>query len=355
MVALHKLSGDILSLTLISAFISIICCFLASHLAKRFSGQDKRERHWIHDSHIPRVGGISIAATFLGISFFLDEPVQALGVKLFISASPILLCGICEDFGFRTKPRVRIVAGFLASALAISLFDANLTRTEIFFLDPLLNIPVIAIALTLFASTTLAHAYNLVDGLNGLSSGLGMLALLLFSAIAYQKGDTTISHTCLVIAACIVGFWLINIATERIFLGDAGAYSIGHIIAWFSILLVSEHPTISPWALILGTIYPITEILTTIARRKFAGFSFVTPDQEHLHHMAKDYISNKLKLSNFKSNSLSSLLLQASAVCAMVLAYKFSQNSIMCATLALLFFIGWVFAYIRLRKANRGR
>lgn len=89
--------------------------------------------------------------------------------------------------------------------------------------DFLLAIPIIAIPLSAFASTTIAHSFNIINGLNGLCSGLSILAFFFFGLLAFVFGDAEIPSTMALAVSRVLGLWLINVTTGRIFLGDAGA------------------------------------------------------------------------------------------------------------------------------------
>ena len=118
----------------------------------------------------------------------------------------MVLTGISEDIGKEIKPSLRIVAGFASGFIAVFLTGSWITEIEVPYFDLLLAIPVIAIPLSAFASTTIAHSFNLIDGLNGLCSGLSILAFIFFGLLAFVCDDAEILSTMALTVSCVLGF-----------------------------------------------------------------------------------------------------------------------------------------------------
>ena len=151
---------------------------------------------------------------------------------------------------------------------------------------------------------------GMIDGLNGLSSGLAIITLLSFSYLVYGNDDK-IFYNLILISSCLFGFFIINILTGKIFLGDGGSFFCGFIIAIFGILIVSKNASISPWTIFLIIIYPATELIFTFTRRIMTKKSPFKADNFHLH-------SNLYKISN---QIFSNKLLTNSGVSVFLLAY----------------------------------
>jgi UDP-N-acetylmuramyl pentapeptide phosphotransferase/UDP-N-acetylglucosamine-1-phosphate transferase len=164
------------------------------------------------------------------------------------------------------------------------------------------------VSLTVFASVTLTHAYNLSDGLNGLSSGYGIIALISLRFLAMDNGDVEFVSLISPFIFAILGFWIINILSGRIFLGDSGAYTIGHVVAWLAILFSSRNPEISPWALLLITIFPIFDLVFSVVRRLMGRGAIDLPDRCHMHHLVFDALV-LFKMPTLLRSSLGSLIL----------------------------------------------
>ena len=84
-----------------------------------------------------------------------------------------------------------------------------------------------------------AHATNLIDGLNGLAMGVCMLIAGWLAFLAYAVGDTVILNVSILLMCSILGLFVFNFPFGKIFLGDAGAYTLGHVlISPYAILLI---------------------------------------------------------------------------------------------------------------------
>jgi UDP-N-acetylmuramyl pentapeptide phosphotransferase/UDP-N-acetylglucosamine-1-phosphate transferase len=201
-----------------------------------------------------------------------------------------------------------------AAALGYILLDARLTQIGVPGIDNLLAIDAVSFAFTVFAVTGVAHATNVIDGLNGLSGFTTLLASIGLAIVAWITGDSFIFSAACVLAASITGFLLVNFPGGRIFLGDGGAYLIGLLLAELSVMLVHRNSEVSPWFPVLLLAYPIWETLFSMYRRKVHGHSTGRADALHLHSlvyrrvvrwrgysaMASDYVTR---------NSLASLYL----------------------------------------------
>jgi len=324
-----------------------VCCVLVI-IARSINGAGKPvglKNHWIHSASVTRFGGVCVLVAIVIITLADRLNTHTLSTPLLWSATPLVLMGLSEDFGIEQRPSLRIIAGLASGLIAVFLTGVWITEIEVPLFDLLLAFPIIAIPLSAFASTTTAHSFNLVDGLNGLCSGLAVIALLFFGALAFAVGDDEILSFALLVASCVLGFWIVNIATGRIFLGDAGAYFLGHSIAWIAILLAARYSIISPWALLLGLIYPISETLITIARRRLAGVPISEPDSAHLHHMIYKFISQRTRTPKQVANSFSSILILLWSSVPAALAFANYNFSITCFVVAVIFLLINILAY----------
>ena len=184
----------------------------------------------------------------LSLVFDLNASEVAL---LLLSATPIFFAGVAEDLGYAMSPRLRLFASFVASFLAVTIFGVWLSGLGILWIDQLLIFAPLGIGFTLFATVGVVNAFNLIDGLNGLSSYVSVSIALSLSLIAFQVGVMQFAIFLLFILAAVLGFMVLNFPFGKIFLGDGGAYFLGHILVWCSILLINQNSEISPFAILL--------------------------------------------------------------------------------------------------------
>lgn len=247
--------------------------------------RDLTARQATHTRPTPRVGGVGIIlAVALGSFYYLSE----LGSDLVISLAAgivVFLVGLREDIVRDVSPRARLIAAFISAALAIALTGVLVPDLG---LVPgfLLHWFIPAVAITLIWSAGTCHALNLIDGLNGLSSLYSIGAALGFFLIAGYTGDADIQIVASLLIAAVFGFFILNWPMGRIFLGDAGAYGIGHILAWLGIILVARNPSVAGFAILLLLFWPVCDTLFSIIRRLGTKRATGQPDRLHFHHLA---------------------------------------------------------------------
>lgn len=123
--------------------------------------------------------------------------------------------------------------------------------------------------LAVLAIGGLPHAFNIIDGYNGLAGMVAVLISLALVHVALQLGDRQLAAVLVVLVGATAGFLVWNYPHGKIFAGDGGAYLWG-VIAYGCVALVARHPEVSPWFPMLLLCYPVSETLFSIYRKKFA-------------------------------------------------------------------------------------
>jgi len=241
----------------------------------------------IHKEPVPRVGGLAILISCaIALAIFAMRFKDINFMYLLLAALPIFLAGIFEDIKQKLAPTVRLAISFISAFSAVFLLKTTIIRTGIFFLDYLTKYELIAALFAAIAIAGVTNSINIIDGLNGLSSGTAMILLLAIGYIAFKLQDFYVLSIATILGAAILGFFIWNYPYGRIFLGDGGAYFVGFALIVISILLVKRNSEISPWFPILVLIYPIFETLFSIYRRKIKKRqSPLYADRLHLHSL----------------------------------------------------------------------
>lgn len=243
----------------------------------------------IHETPVPRIGGLGVVAGLLlaGVfSYQLGGETYETAGKLLLCAIPAFGAGLIEDFTKRVGVRTRLFASFISAALAYWVLDARLVDLDTPGLDYLIQFSIISFLFTCFAVGGMTNAINIIDGLNGLASGSVSLMLAGLATIAYLNGDTLVMKLCLWGIGATLGFMLLNYPFGRIFLGDGGAYLAGFWLAECGVLLLKRNPSVSTWAVLLVCIYPVWETVFSMYRRNVIHkVKSGTPDMTHLHHL----------------------------------------------------------------------
>ena len=321
-------------LSLLSFLLSALVVFLLP-MHRKWTGDESDKVQAIHSHVVPRIGGLCVMLTLFGAITFFSDPVPKVG-WLLLSAAPVILFGIAEDVKIRISPTARLVAAAFSGALAIYVFDVWLIRIDVPYFDEWLQLAAFGVVFSIIASTTLCHAYNLIDGLNGLSSGIFIIAMANIALMTWTGDRDAIAFSASLLVFATLGFWVVNFFTGQIFLGDGGAYFFGHAVAWMSILTAVYYPNVSPWALLLNTIIPVVDTLMAIFRRYQNRQKLASPDKEHLHHILYaviGHIGNEHLNRHWQNGIASGLLLLLAglfSLSAWALKHSSSLSSIAC-------------------------
>ena len=108
--------------------------------------------------------------------------------------------------------------------------------------------------------------------------------------IAFQAGDTQISIFLVLIVASVLGFMVLNFPMGKIFLGDGGAYSLGHLLVWSAIILINRATEISAFSILLIFFWPVADTGLAIWRRWKLGNPTDRPDRLHFHQLAMRFL-----------------------------------------------------------------
>ncbi len=335
--------------------VSLITCLVIIYI---FRKQKKinlfkfyTKNHYIHKGYIPRLGSIPILISLVwGLIYFSNYQNEIL-TKILISLIPIFFVGIYEDFFGNVRPISRMLSSILSGVIAVIILEIWLKEIRVPYFDKIFEFIPFAICLTIFASTTLSHSYNLVDGLNGLSSGIFLINCLSFMYLCKLNNDVMLFNTSLILFLAVLGFWIINILTGRIFLGDAGAYSLGHITAFLAIIIVSKHQYLSPWIIFLNVSWPIVDTIFSILRRIMNQKKISSPDNKHLHHLIYSFMLSKISIGNknFINSISSTIILLIIGFINLISCWNFNSTFFGICT-SIIFFVIYIYAFIKLAK-----
>ena len=317
-----------------------------------------------HDGHVPRLGGMAlllglIASWCLGIAqaYWWDDP-SSLRMGLWVGlwlvvVLPAALGGIFEDMTQRLAVRFRLGLTAISGLLAVLTLGMTVPRLGLPWLDGLLDtVPWLGYGLALLAVTGLPHAFNIIDGYNGLAGMVAMVVCLALAHVALQLGDRALAALLISTAAATGGFLVWNYPRGVLFAGDGGAYIWGVVIALGSIALVQRNAEVSPWFPLLLLMYPVWETVFSIYRKLARGVSPGMADALHLHQL----IYRRIVRSVFHDadaarhmlmrNNRTSPYLWAFTLLTVVPALLFWRSSAVLMAFCVLFGVSYVAAYL---------
>ena len=350
-----------IALTVISFLVAAIAVLAFMRRARRHARRyaaDKPQR--FHKGHVPRLGGAGIfigmgaawlAAGWFGDPFNVAWPVKASGLML-LCIAPAVLGGITEDVTQKVKVRWRLGLTLGSALLLCWLLDLGVYRTGFPFVDGWMRaMPYAAVLFAALAIGGLPHAFNIIDGYNGLAGTVAVLVCLAISHVSLQVGDRQLAAMVICLVGATLGFLMWNYPRGKIFAGDGGAYVWGIVIAVACVTLVQRHSAVSPWFPMLLLIYPVWETLFSIYRKLARGQSPGMADALHFHQL----IFRRIVRVAFEDNEARQLLsrnnrtspyLWMFAAMSVVPAVLFWSNTLMLMLFCLLFVATYVWAYL---------
>ncbi|MDD6694036.1 MAG: MraY family glycosyltransferase [Atopobiaceae bacterium] len=271
---------------------------LARRIAWRLRAVDYPAARRVNKRPVPRMGGIAIVCGLVA-----GELVQALGVAflgwprvfvpvarqtvnywlLFLSFLVIFLTGLVDD-KFTLTPRQKLLGQVVASVVAVA---SGLVIDEI--VNPLQNsvihLGLAAMPITVVFLVAYTNIFNLIDGLDGLASGIACIAGLTMWIVSTISGRLDAAVLAIMISGTTLAFLRYNFHPASIFLGDSGALLIGFALGTVSLLSVSRVSGLT--AIIIPLVVagiPIIDTFSAIVRRGRAHVSIGHADKGHIHH-----------------------------------------------------------------------
>ena len=297
-------------------FSSVIVSFLiwvtrASHIQLAVRQGLEHAVQSAHTTPTPRIAGLSILVGFLMTVFLVQGEAKTTMLLLGAAALPLFVAGFLEDLGFGVSPGRRLLAALISAGLAVALLQAWLDRIDMPVVDGAFLYAPVAITSTILICATIANAFNLIDGLNGLAGSISILSGLGLAAVATQAGVHDVQYFAYALTASIAGFLVLNFPHGRVFLGDAGAYCTGFLLSWFAILLSNSTQDLTPWSLVLILFWPIMDTFLAIYRRRKTGKAAGLPDRLHMHQLVMRALEISLlgKQRRQLSNPLATLII----------------------------------------------
>lgn len=275
-----------------------------SHKKRLYDVPDARK---VHTMPVPRLGGLSffpviLMSMFLVIGFrlyFWDMDTSSLSFNmlyeylfLFVGMTLLYLVGVCDDLvgvGYRYKFAVQIAAAFLL-VLSGNWFDSLGGLFGIYSVPAWMGMP-----FTVFIVVYITNAINLIDGIDGLASGLCCIALSVLSVIFFLRGQYVYALLAICTLGILMPFWCYNVfgnanRGHKLFMGDAGSLTLGYVISFLIIHMSVTNevsPTLSnPYMVIAFStvLVPLLDVIRVVLHRLREHKNPFLPDKNHFHH-----------------------------------------------------------------------
>ena len=313
-------------LTVFLAACSFVLCVLLTPLVRnfalRFHYVDKPDlERKSHAVPVPRIGGIPVVlahAVSIGALFLMadgDHTAARQQMWLLRAMLPagalVFFIGLLDDL-FGLKPSQKLAGQVVAAALACwaGLYKEG---AEGIFAGNGLGLMAIMIWLV-----GCSNAFNLIDGADGVASGIGLFSALAMLGAGILYGDARLVLAMAPLAGALLGFLRFNFNPASIFLGDCGSLWIGFMLGGYGVTWSQQALTsVGALAPVMALSIPLLDTALAVARRFISGKAIFTADAGHIHHrlLNRGFTVRRVALLLYAATALagmSSLLLSAS-------------------------------------------
>lgn len=278
--------------------LSFVTALLVTPLVRRKATQwgavavPDNGRH-IHAQPTPRLGGVAIYIAFIAALLcmpFLGNMVSDIFranlpnlLTLLVPATLIFLFGIYDDFHSASATQKVIVQTIAAAMIFAGGFRIENLSSPF---GGIWHFPIwLSFAVTVLWVIGLTNAFNLIDGIDGLTAGASVFALISILVFSVAQENPQISQLAIVLIGAVMGFLRFNFNPATIFLGDSGSLFLGFMVAVLSLAGSQKGSTIVAIAIPLISFgLPVTEVGVSLVRRFLSGQPLLAGDRGHIHH-----------------------------------------------------------------------
>jgi UDP-N-acetylmuramyl pentapeptide phosphotransferase/UDP-N-acetylglucosamine-1-phosphate transferase len=278
-------------LAFVIAFSAIPTIVRVAHMKDLCAKPNQRTSHM---NATPNLGGIALFIGFLIATILVTGDKLTSDVFYFISGLIILFFIGIKDDVLIIDPKKKLAAQIIV-ALIIALF-ADIKLVSLFGIFGISGLSYFtSILLTVLLILVITNGFNLIDGIDGLASGAGIITTLFFGTWFWNIHDIAYTVICFALAGSLSGFFLFNVfgKKNKIFLGDTGSLILGLTISVVVIKFLGHETAAvtnrfshcSPEVVIGVLILPLFDLLRVFTIRILQGKSPFIADHQHIHHL----------------------------------------------------------------------
>ena len=265
-------------------------------IALRYNIADHPNERRINTQPVPRAGGLAVAIVFAAVGGALVLFAPQLQIEAGNGAARLtehgaaalllgtLIAGVIGfvDDRYDLRARWQILGQLLISLIPIAFGLRILFVSNPFGSGVLLFPDAVALGVTIFWTLGMQNSMNFIDGLDGLSGGISLIAAVTLGLIALPTSPL-LAALCFTLAGALAGFLRHNVHPASIYMGTSGILAVAYALAVLAILGTAK---VAAALLILGV--PIIDAFFVILGRLLAGRSPYTPDKSHIHRRLLD-------------------------------------------------------------------
>ncbi len=265
------------------------------------------EERKVHTKVVPPLGGVAIFIAFTLSAIFATDGLEFTEFKYILAGVIIMFFTGLKDDLIIISARKKLIIQIVAVILLISFANIHFTNLHGVLGEHKIG-HITGISISLFAMIVIINAFNLIDGVDGLASGIGTLASLVFGSWFYLTGNYPLAIMAFALVGTLSAFFIYNVFgnSNKLFMGDTGSLIIGFLI---SIMVVSFNelnltapepyrivgaPAVS-FAIIIVPLIDTLRVMTIRIAQRRSPFS---PDKNHIHHRLLSLLHSHLKVTS---------------------------------------------------------
>ncbi|MFO0725570.1 MAG: MraY family glycosyltransferase [Myxococcota bacterium] len=246
----------------------------------------------IHKVPIPRIGGLAVVGAFfaplIGLAIYTNrisgaiyQDLRLVGA-LIVGTTGIVLLGVYDDIRGADAKLKLTVQGLVAVFMWAAGFRIEVLGNPF---GAAISIGVLSLPLTMLWIVGVINALNLIDGLDGLATGVALFAVLVLFGVSYIDNALLLCVVLAALGGSLLGFLFFNFNPAKIFLGDSGSMFLGFILSSIAVWTQRKGPTAAALLIpVLALGIPILDTTLSVVRRVGKGKNPFKADREHLHH-----------------------------------------------------------------------
>ncbi|OGX14099.1 MAG: hypothetical protein A2351_00555 [Omnitrophica bacterium RIFOXYB12_FULL_50_7] len=263
---------------MLASFVGVLgVIFLLSVLFLLLIKEASHRWHFLTSKGVPSIGGISMGLAFFAGFLLIGPSVVSLPREIqgiLIASVVMLIAGIFDD-----QRDLSVIQKFVVQLVAASILVGFGVRTNFVYVGDLLNLVV-----SLLWIIGITNAVNLLDVMDGLAGGTSLVVLSGFVVISAMNGDSlTLTLSC-VLGGTVLGFWVFNVPSAKVYMGNSGSHFLGLVLA--AIALTARYATLERTVALLAPMlllgFPILDTLFLILMRIRKGRSAFNKSEDHM-------------------------------------------------------------------------
>lgn len=271
----------------LGAALALTPAVISFAIARRlFDAPDGQRR--IHSIAVPRIGGVAVFSAFIiavvAVHFAAVLPNEDLGFagSLLAGAALLFLLGLLDDVRGVSPIAKMLVQGIAA----IAVIAGGLRSGSVgFTAHSAIVLGWVEAPLLILWIIGATNAYNLIDGLNGLAGGIGLVAAVTIAAVALLLGHSWTALAGIALAGGLLGFLRYNFPRAQVFLGDSGSMPVGFVLAVLAVRsATTPHGVVLVVIPIVALFLPLMDASLAIVRRWLRREPVSSADARHIHH-----------------------------------------------------------------------